>query len=465
MAEPSESGIPRKKRVESIDAFRGFTIFGMIFVIMVAGYHHLPLTFPHWGSAPVSTFKHAAEDGEPEEWAFYEGTERSTEYHLGEVTARNTDGTYDIVVPPEEETPEGTESVLEETEEEQKVEEPARFRGANVRHAKPLAPGDKVIAVTPDDGSAPRFQGIGNGCTFTDWVAPFFVFIVGICIPLSRQRRGGEWWRHVGIRTLGLIGLGVLYISLILKLSWWWGILQAIGISYFMGAAAMKLPKWGRWVFVAVIALVHGWMSWHVKWWLDVGDPTKPFYTVNVWYQNVVQGQSIDASYLRPLMIHCTPWASISYGLITVAGTLLGDAVVTRDPKTILKQSLLIGVVFSGVGILLHEFQAPMNKDYVSPAYSIFTSGLGALCFLAFYWVIDVWGIRKWDYIFAVFGANALLAYFLQPVVRIFFQALGLYSFFTARAGWNGVLWGLIWTMCLWVVVLWCNKKNIYWKI
>ena len=61
---PDDPLLTAKKRIESIDTFRGFTIFAMIFVIMVAGYKHLPLTFPQFGSAPVSTFKHAGEDGE-----------------------------------------------------------------------------------------------------------------------------------------------------------------------------------------------------------------------------------------------------------------------------------------------------------------------------------------------------------------------------------------------------------------
>ena len=74
-----------KKRIEAIDTFRGFTIFGMIFVIMVAGYHNLPLTFPQFGSAPVSTFKHAGDDGDPEEWAFWEGRNPSTIYRQAKV--------------------------------------------------------------------------------------------------------------------------------------------------------------------------------------------------------------------------------------------------------------------------------------------------------------------------------------------------------------------------------------------
>ncbi|MBN1900955.1 DUF1624 domain-containing protein [Candidatus Sumerlaeota bacterium] len=424
-----------KKRIESIDAFRGFTIFSMIFVIMVAGYKNLPLTFPHLGSAPVSTFKHAAEDGEPAEWAFWEGAAKSMIYKKAEIVRRIDNKYYDVKI--------------------QEEDSLSLFDNVRVVHAKPLYKGDEIIAIFRNPGVSPQFRGIGNGCTFTDWVAPFFVFIVGLCIPLSRQRRGADWWKHVGFRTLGLIIAGVIYISLILKTSWWWGILQAIGVSYFMGAAFMRLKSWKRWIAVGVIALIHGFMSWKFRWWLELGDKSRGFLTI----------ANADGDPLRPLLVHCTPWASISYGLITVIGTLLGEAIVTRDTKKIIRQSLLIGVVCCIVGYLLHLFQAPMNKDYVSPSYSIFTSGLGALCFLVFYMIVDEWGIKKWAWVFNVFGANALLAYFMQPIVRIFVSALGFYDFFKGQAGWYGMWAGLLWTMLLWCIVLWCNKKNVYWKL
>jgi len=64
---------PAVGRLVSLDAFRGFTIAGMIFVIMVAGYRNLPQTFPAFGSAPVSTWKHAGEDFEPREWKHWDG--------------------------------------------------------------------------------------------------------------------------------------------------------------------------------------------------------------------------------------------------------------------------------------------------------------------------------------------------------------------------------------------------------
>lgn len=443
---------PKKKRIDSVDAFRGFTIFAMIFVIQVAGYRHLPLTFPQFGSAPVSTFKHAGEDGEPSEWAFWEGKPTATKYREAKVVAPAAKGSYDVVIPAAEGTTTQT------------------FTGVAVWAAKPLHPGENIIAVQKDAAKPPRFQGIGNGCTFTDWVAPFFVFIVGVCIPLSRRRRGSDWWKHVGIRTLGLIIAGVIYISLILKLSYWWGILQAIGIAYFMGAASMFLPTLWRWVLVAVIAAFHGWATWHIPWWVEIGDKSKPFLTI----------MNLHGDALRPLTVHCTPWASISYGLCTIIGTFIGEALVTRNHRKVLIQCLAVGIICSGVGYLLHRTWAPMNKDFVSPAYTLFTAGLGAFVYLLFYAIIDIWGFRRWTMPLNVYGSNALLAYFMQPVVRVFVTALGLIFIFQtqmdssgkpvmtgygSKMGIYGVEAGLLWTMLLWLVVLICNRKKIYWKL
>src|SRR5690348_10707339 len=82
-------------RLASLDAFRGFTIAGMIFVIMVAGYKNLPQTFPAFGSAPVSTWKHAGEDFETEEWAHWKGDRTYRQAKVVQVLAQ---GKYDVAL-------------------------------------------------------------------------------------------------------------------------------------------------------------------------------------------------------------------------------------------------------------------------------------------------------------------------------------------------------------------------------
>lgn len=411
----SASAAGRPERLASVDAFRGFTIFLMVLVIAVSSYRPLPQTRSWFGSFPVSAWHHADVG-----WETYTG-----------------------------------EKVAEGLTEEQVQDLPEAARS-------------KV------------------GCTLTDLVAPFFVFIVGVCIPLSRQRRGRDWWRHVFSRTAGLIGAGVLYISLILGLSWWWGILQAIGVAYLMGAASMKLPRWGRWAAVLGVLVFHALMSRYVGWWLHFGESELPFWTVG----------NIHGSVWKPLRVHCLPWVSISYGAMTMIGVLLGETLASRERRAIVRQSLLLGVVFGGLGWVVHaagfaagQYDLCFNKPDVTSSYAMFTSGVAALAFLAFYQVMDVWRVRGWSAPLMVLGANALLAYFMQIIMRLGFRALGVEPLFSAHAndtlqqwaevsgspawqsfwleksGYNGLLWGLIWTGCLWVIVRWCNRRGIYWKL
>ena len=407
----------KKARVESIDVFRGLTIFLMVFVIAVGagGYRDLPQTTSWLGSLPISTWNHA-----------------------------------DVA----------WERLVEEKE------------AAGLSH-------EQIEAL-------PEAKLKNVGCTVTDLVAPFFVFVVGLCIPLSRSRRGAAWWHHVMVRTLMLILAGVLYISLILGLSWWWGILQAIGVAYFMGAASLKLPRWGRWTAIFALLAFHMGMSETVSWWLHFGETAEPYWRIS----------QPDGSWAKPLMVHCRPWVSISYGVMTMIGVLLGEAITTRDRSQITAKALQIGILFTLLGYGVHKIGLAtghtglcLNKPDVTASYAMFTSGVGALTFLLFYYIIDVGGYKKWAWPLKEIGANALLAYFMQILMRLFFRALHLEAFFAGKpnetlerwaavfdwpawsaflldkTGYNGVLWGLIWTFCLWLIILYCNRKNIYWRL
>jgi predicted acyltransferase len=415
--DPIPTSPVQKRRVESIDAFRGLTILLMVFVIAVAAgdYRNLPQAGSWFGSLPVSTWNHADVG-----WERFEEAKKAEGMDAGVIRS----------------LPE-----------------------ANLRNI---------------------------GLTVTDLVAPFFVFIVGMAIPLSRGRRGTDWWRHVMSRTLMLIAAGVVYISLILGLSWWWGILQAIGVAYFMGAASLKLPPRWRWPAIGGVLLIHAVCSATIPWWLHFGESTRPFWTIS----------HIDGDWARPLTIHCRPWASISYGAMTMIGVLLGETDAGGDRKKIIRHSLLFGAGCLAAGLAIHQAGLAtghvglcFNKPDVTSSYALAASGFGAWTFLLLYLVIDVAGRSSWAYPLKEFGKNALLAYFLQIIMRLVFRALQIEPLFAGspndtllrwaglidaewwrgflldKTGYNGVLWGAIWTGCLWSIVVWCNKRNFYWKL
>ena len=429
---------PQKQRVVSLDVFRGFTIFLMLFVNHVAGFTNMPFVFPQFGSAPVSTFKHASNDLDPKAWATYEGTDVSQNYRKAVVMQYKEDSNlYDVAVL-------GTDGVTTE----------CVIEGATVLSPKPVKPNTTIIAKVKDGViNDAKFQAKGMGCTATDWVAPFFVFIVGVCIPISWRGRKDRWWSHVLSRTFWLIFVGILFMSSGRQLSYWWGILQAIGVAYFLGAVVVMFEWRKRLAIILAAGIAHMVLVRYVPWWTEVGDTTKTAFKIT----------NLSGDKLLPLNLHCTPWGSLGYGLCTMIGTVLGEAVLTKDPGKIIKTCLALGISFIILGLCLSLIQ-PQSKDVVSTSYAFFTSGLGALIFLGFYCIVDIAKITFWIPIFTVFGANALLAFCLQPLVRIPFDKFGIWQFFIGHNSWNGVLWALIFVMLCWCITWYCNRRNWYWK-
>ena len=454
MSQPATTTQPRE-RLLSLDAFRGFTILGMILVIAVAagGYQYEPGGLPQrmswFGSIPISTWFHA-----------------ETAYELWE---------------------------------EGQIKEWDLTHGPEIAADKDAAAAARTAFIE----SQPEHNLKNIGVTFTDLIAPWFVFIVGVCVPLSRSRRGDGWWKHALKRAAMLILAGMLYISLVLKnLSWWWGVLQAIGVAYFMAAAVTQLPTKLRWVAIFAVGFYNLAMTEFFPYWTTAWENiAAPFGTLS----------NPAGSWVKPLIVHCQPWLSISYGVMAMIGVLVGESLTSRDPKRIVSTSLLVGAVFTIVGYVIHRvgfatdnFSLCFNKADVTTSYAFFAAGLGAFTYCAFYYVVDVMKLTGWTKPLAVFGANPLLAYFMMIIVRRVFETLGVngagadwqkvglfnrvteanttinnwalflssddkpaawvLNFFD-KGGYHGLMWGLIWTACIWLVVLCANKKNIYWKL
>lgn len=481
---PSHSNI--FNRLLSIDAFRGLTILGMILFIALAagGYQResppLPFTCNWMGSLPISTFFHADY-----------GADLWKERKIEELTQKG--------IP---------------------QEEAKRAFNQIEAHAANYVAENNVIntwsyEILSQEGDTYQRAKWGIGVTITDLVAPWFMLIMGICVPLSLSKHidTPEFWKRVWKRTFLLILTGMLYISLVLKqTSLWWGILQTIGIAYLCAALFYRAPKKLRWPLLIFIACFNLWMTSSFPWWTNAWEEIeRPFGTLTV----------PTGNWLKIWKLHCQPWLSISYGMMAMIGVLIGEALLpfystqshssdSSHARTLSKSTLLtwlkifgIGLFFTLAGYAIHTFgfysghyAFCMIKSDVTTSYAFFTAGLGVLAYLFFYLVIDYWKITFWIFPLTVFGMNPLLAYFMQIVVRRTLESLGLYGFFErvtsqnviiqnwalffsdktskpsaavlaffSKAGWMGVFWGLLWTSLVWLVVLYCNRKKIYWKL
>ena len=473
----SSSATPSlSSRLASIDAFRGLTILGMILAIALSagGYQHespsLPWVRSWLGSLPISAFFHAEF-----------GAELWKERKIEELKQQG----------------------VSEKEAER------AFRALDLESADTAATHHEVASAENDGVSAWSHEILTNeqdtyqrakhgiGVTFIDLVAPWFMLIMGVCVPLSLKKHIGkpEFWQRVLKRTFLLIAVGMLYISLIFKqVSIWWGILQTIGVAYFCAALFYRAPRKFWWPILLGIALLNLGMTSSFAWWTNAWeDIERPFGSLNV----------PGGDWLKIWKLHCQPWLSISYGVIAMIGVIVGEKLIRSSPAQLLRTGLAIGLFFAGSGYAIHawglhtgHYELGMSKADVTTSYAFFTAGLGVLVYLLFYLIIDVWKISSWAAPLAVFGVNPLLAYFMQVIVRRALESLGLYNFFErvspenitiqnwalflsqergkpsacvleffSKAGWMGVFWGLIATALVWLVVLYCNRRKIYWKL
>jgi predicted acyltransferase len=261
-----------------------------------------------------------------------------------------------------------------------------------------------------------------NGCTTTDLVFPFFLFIVGVSSWYSLKKYGHEIttgsFLRIFRRTLAIFALGLLlaifpyfgrdYSTLRIM-----GVLQRIAIAYGIASLlCLTIRRDYLWIVVIVILLLY----WALLAFLGGAEP----FSIEANLVRKVDIALLGRNHLytgfgipfdpEGLLSTLPAVGTVIIGYYT--GELLGKH--SASTKTVLKL-LLLGAASAGLG-LFWNLTFPINKPLWTSSYVLFTAGL-AMGFLAFiYLVADVWKIQRWGTFFMVFGMNALFSYFLSGI-------------------------------------------------
>ena len=266
-----------------------------------------------------------------------------------------------------------------------------------------------------------------NGFTPTDMIFPFFLFIVGVSIPLALGPRleqraeglvGRVLWRSVVIFALGLLlhalpwfHLGTVRIP---------GVLQRIAVCYLL-AALLVLLSGGTagWRLQAVVtgALLVGY-------WLlmtrvpppgGVAGDLSPAGNLAGYIDRVVLGPHIwqvSKVYDPEGVLSTLPAVAT-----TLLGVLAGHWIRAAGPTRRAVGGLVIGgAAATAVGWLWAQ-SFPINKALWTSSYAVFMSGLAALALAACYWLIEVRGWRRITGPFVVLGLTALPLFFLSSLM------------------------------------------------
>lgn len=272
-----------------------------------------------------------------------------------------------------------------------------------------------------------------HGCTPTDLIFPFFLFIVGVAITLSLTKRKlkgdnmSKLYLQITRRALILFGLGLFsaaypfynvfsgeWVNLsTLRIP---GVLQRIGVVYFVAAILFLNTNVRTQAITGAVLLLLYWFLMTVIPVPGVGYPNlEPATNLAAYFDNLLLGGhlwSVSKVWDPEGILSTMPAIGTA-----ISGMLLGHWLSTNYDK-VTKAAWIF--VFANILLVVGWFWDmvfPLNKSIWTSSYVLWTSGL-ALHFFGFcYWFNDIKGVTWWTKPFIVYGSNAITVFFLSGLM------------------------------------------------
>ena len=281
---------------------------------------------------------------------------------------------------------------------------------------------------------APLEHAKWHGCTPTDLIFPFFLFIVGVSIVYALDSARRDMSRHpqlllrIGRRSAILFGLGLfsaLFPNFIFETVRIPGVLARIAVVFLVCGVVFLKTGWRTqaWLLGGILVLYN--VLLQVVPVPDFGPANlEPATNLGAWFDRLVLGENhlwkASKTWDPEGLLSTLP--AIGTGL---AGMLAGQWLRRRAAEPATKVAWLL--VVGGAGIVLGMIWNgwfPINKSLWTSSFVLYTSGIAAATLAAFYWLCDVHGYRAWTKPFLVYGVNAITVFFLSGLVPRLLQMI-----------------------------------------
>lgn len=312
-----------------------------------------------------------------------------------------------------------------------------------------------------------------NGLRFWDLIQPFFMFIVGVAMAYSLEKRwskGATWndtFKHILKRSVILLAFGVaLHCGYSRQLTWeLWNVLSQLSFTILVAYFIYRLP-FGTQLLIS-FALI--------------GLTELLYRTVAIpgFDQPFVEGQNFGAWMDTVLMgkINGDGWVAINAlptSAHTIWGVLAAKLLMSRNTPLKKLRTLavagLIGLVV-GYGLDLAGI-TPIIKRICTSSFVILSGGWCLVTLAFLYWLVDVRRVSRWTTFFIIVGMNPIFIYLFTETVGTqwlngfagiftggFLTALGLGEPMANLLG-AFVVWGILWYLCYWLYA-----RRIFFKI
>lgn len=303
-----------------------------------------------------------------------------------------------------------------------------------------------------------------RGLRFEDCIWPSFMLMTGMSLPFSYAKRSliqshAQITVRVLQRSAVLFLLGSLRESIsfhhpyLVELS---SALQPIAIAY-LAAFLLVRRSWKTQAAVAISLLVG-----YAVLLAFVSAPGVPAGSY-AYDRNLVLWTDL-ATVGRVLPEH---WGTVICTIPTIATTILGlllGRLLMSGRSATFKMRIIaaVGVVAVALGFALNPV-IPIVMKMWTTSYGLASAGWACLMFLAFYWIVDVRGWKRWGFPFVIIGMNAVAIYMSQSIV----PWASIVSIFTSSGtGIFGSFTPLVHAICTmtieWLVLYWMYKKKIF---
>jgi len=323
-----------------------------------------------------------------------------------------------------------------------------------------------------------------NGCTITDLIFPFFLFIVGVSIALAYSKRleanvlKKSLYRKIIIRAINIYLLG-LFLWLWPEFDFasirWVGVLQRISFVFLVCALLFLNTNWKQQIKIGAAILV---LYYIVIAYIPVPGIGKPDLSIP---------ESNWANYLDTLILpgvmYQKTWdpeglLSTFPAIVTgIIGMLIGKLYISvKDENKRLVWLFFIGFAMFLAGGLWNWF-FPINKNLWTSSFVLYTAGLGTLGLAACILIVDVWGYTKWTFLGRVYGANAITSYVLAGMLTLVFYRMRIGGVSMSEWFMNGMttigfdprfasmLYAVIFMLIIFIPALIMYRKKIFIKV
>ena len=328
--------------------------------------------------------------------------------------------------------------------------------------------------------------------TYVDMVFPFFLFIIGMSMPLSVRARLKKnpsmpaLWLHIFLRSLGLIVIGLVLANADqagpMPLSGSiWALIALVGAMLYLNVypTDSKAKTWLRPFGLALVVIMYAIFR--------RTTPTGGIAWINLAYPEILGliGFSYFATSLLYIPTRRIPWAPAAWFVLLVTLNSLCSAHILNTFSHIplylwpfgnfsMPLSIMAGILTSTIflgpqwpenrkkiaysltlallSLIAAYLLTPLgiSKIRATPTWCLYSVAASVLCFTILFWVCDIQKKTGWAFFVQPAGSNALLTYLLPDLWFFLLSAFGMTYLSThLNFGLPGVLKAMLFTMLM----------------